>query len=195
MTMNIEVVVVNGGRARLCRAETRFPGRKSRLEGSRPAVMGNRQSEGCHAKAMQRGGRNPHLASNRVKPSQSQSKRFPIVALGRRFQPPPRYIVVPQAKCTTRCGLPLQHTPTQPCNPQFESNPVKVSQSVFQTPLSGLGFCTPLLPPDPQLGKHHPSCPIQSYPTDSGNPPCPPKLQRRRKSAIRVKPSRTQSHL
>jgi hypothetical protein len=123
MTMNIEVVVVNGGRARLCRAETRFPGRKSRLEGSRPAVMGNRQSEGCHAKAMQRGGRNPHLASNRVKPSQSQSKRFPIVALGRRFQPPPRYIVVPQAKCTTRCGLPPQPIPMQPYNPQFPSNP------------------------------------------------------------------------
>jgi hypothetical protein len=146
---------------------------------------------------------NPQLAapvrseggSKPVKPGQTPSKCFPFVIVGPPFQPPSPYIVVSPAKCTTRCGLPLQHTPTQPCNPQFESNPVKVSQSVFQTPLSGLGFCTPLLPPDPQLGKHHPSCPIQSYPTDSGNPPCPPKLQRRRKSAIRVKPSRTQSHL
>ena len=72
----------------------------------------------CHAVSPRRSLAKAEAKRSRVKAGQSQSKRFPIVTPGPRFQPLPQYIAVFPTKCTIHCGLPLQPTPIQPCNPQ-----------------------------------------------------------------------------
>jgi hypothetical protein len=49
--------------------------------------------------------KSPFLQSFPVRPRQSQSKRFPIATFGPHYQPPPRYIAVPLAQCTTNGGF------------------------------------------------------------------------------------------